>query len=462
MSNEPQPPEGGIKLLEGFEVLREATSPKVWSAGLQREQLLPGPSALEAVARRFDKEAKEQSPLGRPQFDLEEARKQWQRYLATRDSSQIELRALRRLCWDPEVAATTEFLHLIEGYNRPPSALMILGLLGVYHLLWGSRKDDLEHQVTKWLRDYRGYNPILLRLAEVDDEVVGPHAATRTAARHASDENESARTLLTQRGLALNTPYASAVAEALLNLALRKLERNPDLREVQHFCEKVIPADRDILPLQVFANAVKGLVRLTSSSPTDSALRDVVKNFTLLDSQLGDPRRHLARWDNMRLSSEAETVKGWLSEEDLKFFFDLIMEGQEDRHRRRDFWLRYVPRVRNSRVALGETDRQRLRLQLEDLKKRGRTYATLDDWSASAFVMDFGPVIVVEFSQTGNACSVHEAKVCREKIGDLQANRFYKARLKKPFNSPGWFRHDSVGRWMREVQQHLALFGVRE
>jgi hypothetical protein len=50
---------------------------------------------------------------------------------------------------------------------------MILGLLGVYHLLWKNRNNDLEQCTTKWLHDYRGYNQILLHLAEVADEVVG-------------------------------------------------------------------------------------------------------------------------------------------------------------------------------------------------------------------------------------------------------------------------------------------------
>jgi hypothetical protein len=149
-----------------------------------------------------------------------------------------------------------------------------------------------------------------------------------------------------------------------------------------------------------------------------------VKNFVLLESHLGDPRRHPGQWDNKGLSAEAETVKGWLSEEDLKFFFDLVMEGQEDRHRRREFWLRYVSRARDFRVAIGRADHQRLRTQLQDLRKRGRNYATLDDRDVSAFVMDFGPAVVVDFSVVG-ACVVYNAKTGREKIGDLSAGKFY-------------------------------------
>jgi hypothetical protein len=450
MQSQPQIPENTAKLLEGFNALREA-------AEKRPDPVLPKPVALEALAHQFRTEVL--PPSGPSLFDPEEARRQWQRYLSTQDQTQLERRAIRRLCWDPEIAATTEFLHLLEKYDRPLSAPMILGLLEAYHRLWRTQHSALERCVAKWLRDYQGYNQVLLHLAKVADEIVGQHAAALAAARYTANGKGNARTLLTQRGLALDTPYASAVAEAFLNLALRKLERTKGVQEIRFLCEELIPADRDLLPPETFTTAVKGVIKLASLNSSNPELRDVAKNFVLLEPRLGDPRRHPGRWDNNRLSPEAEIVKSWLSEEDLKFFFDLLMEGQEDRHNRRKFWLQYVHRVKNSRVAIGESDRQRLRLQLTELRKRGRTYASLEDWNASAFVMDFGSVIVVEFSQTNNSCSVHEAKTSQI---DLQTDRFSKSRLKKRPYSPGWFIHDAGGSWMIKVQQYLAQFGVRD
>lgn len=462
MSNESQPPDGLTKLLEGFMALRETASAKAWSTRFHNNQLLPGPSRLEAVARLLEAEGKQPVRTPPPRLDLEEAREQWQRYLTTQDPNQIEWRAVRRLCWDPEVAPTAKFLRLLEGSNRSPSAPMILGLLGVYHLLWDNEKGDLERCVTKWLQTYQGCHPLLHRLCERVDEVSGPHAAEYTA-RSAFENRRSVRSVVEQRGLALSTPYAFSAAGHLINAHLYMLERSRNLDQARYICEQLLPADRDLLLFrpEAFASAVKHLVALASKNQ-DPHLRNVVKDFVLREERLGDPRRHPGRWDNMGLSAEAATVTGWLSEEDLQFFFDLIMEGQEDKHHRREFWLRYVYRVRNSRVAIGEADRQRLRLQLSDLKKRGRAYATLDDWGASAFVMDFGPVIVVEFSQTGNACSVHEAASIRQRLGNFQADSFYKTGLKKRLRSPGWFRHDAEGHWRHEVRQYLARFGVRE
>src|SRR5581483_7468762 len=274
--------ESTTKLLEGFNILREAASPEAWRTP-HGSRLLPRPVALEALAHHFESEA-EALPLPQPSiFDPEEARRQWQRYLSTQDQTQLERRAVRRLCWDLEIAATTEFLHLLDKYDRLLSASMILGLLDVHHRLWMTQSSTLERCVAKWLRDYQGYNQVLLRLAKVADEVVGQQAAAQAAARCTSNGKGNARTLLTQRGLALDTPYASAVAEAFLNIALRKLECTKGIQEIRFLCEELIPADRDLLLPQTFATAVKGVIKLASLNSSKARMhqRDTGNSFSL-------------------------------------------------------------------------------------------------------------------------------------------------------------------------------------
>jgi len=460
MQNDQQTPENINKLLEGFETLRETTSSKIWNSGLHGGRLFSGPSRLESLAHQLAKEEEKPSLPRLSSIDSEEARRQWQHYLKTRDSSQVERRALRYLCWDAEIAATPSFLRLIAQPDRPPSAPMILGLLGVHHALWSTPNDTLERLIVKWLREYEGYNPAVRRLVAIADEVVGRDAAWR-ASRTAFEKGLTARQLLEDRGLMLQSAYAFVVASELLKANVQILERAGDLNRARYICDQLIPTDRDLLKPDTFAEAVKRLVAIAVRA-IDVQFQDVVKGFVLLEPRLGDPRRHASRWENVGLATEAELVRGWLAKEDLEFFFNLIMEGQEDRHHRRDFWLRYVQKAKDFRVAIGEADYQRLRMKLHDLQKRGRNYASLDDWEASAFIMDFGPVSVVEFSKAGNACSIHEAKISREKIGDFQRDKFYKTGLKKRPRSSGWFRHDQEGKWMWEVQQYLARFGIRE
>lgn len=263
MQNDQQTPESINKLLEGFETLRETTSSKVWSAGLYGGRLFSGPSRLESLAHQLAKEGEKLLSPKPPPIDPEEARKQWQHYLKTRDSSQIERRALRSLCWDTEVAATPTFLRLIAQPDRSPSAPMILGLLGVHHALWSTPNDTLERLIVKWLRGYEGYNPAVRRLVAIADEVVGRDAAWR-ASRTAFEKRLTARQLLEERGLTLQSAYAFTVAAELLKANVQILERTGDLTRARYICDRLIPTDRDLLKPDTFAEAVKRLVHRCS------------------------------------------------------------------------------------------------------------------------------------------------------------------------------------------------------
>src|SRR5581483_8047533 len=281
MQNDQQTPENINKLLEGFETLRETTSSKVWSAGLLGSRLFSGPSRLESLAHQFAKEEEKPSPSKPPPIDPEEARKQWQHYLKTRDASQIERRALRYLCWDTEVAATPTFLRLIAQPDRPPSAPMILGLLGVHHALWSTPNDTLERLIVKWLRGYEGYNPVVRHLVAIADEVVGRDAAWR-ASRTAFEKRLTSRQLLEERGLTLQSAYAFTVAAELLKANVQILERAGDLHRAHYICDQLIPTDRDLLKPDTFADAVKRLVTIAVRA-TDVQFQDVVKGFVLLE-----------------------------------------------------------------------------------------------------------------------------------------------------------------------------------
>jgi hypothetical protein len=447
----------------GFGTLQEAASPKMWNAGFRKGRLLPGPSAIEALARQLETVGDNSLNSIVPPGNQEEALRQWQHYLKTRDTSQFTKRARRCLCSVPTVARDPRFLTLLEQSGSAPTVSMIAALLGAYHALWDSRGENavFERRLTHWVHNYQGSYRPLRELTTIINEVVGPQAAP-LAARSAFHKQSSACHLLEERGLATNTPYASAIAGGILNACVRQLESTGNLNHARYICEQLIPADRGLIRDGAFFNTVKRLVTL-SANTTDFALRDVVKNFVLLDPKLGDPRRYPNRWDTLRLSKEAKIVAGWLSEEDLKFFFDLIMERQEDRHHRRNFWLRYVHRVGNSSVAIGQEDRDRLRSQLSDLKKRGRTYANLNTWDVSAFIMDFGKVIVVEFSRTGNACFFYKVDPDHKKIINLQAREFSLFNLKIPNRASERVIHDRNGNWMDKVQQHLAsIYQIRE
>lgn len=63
--------------------------------------------------------------------------------------------------------------------------------------------------------------------------------------------------------------------------------------------------------------------------------------LSVIVAWFGDPRLHAGRW--ARMQSHADTVRGWLTEQSLRQFFDVIDEVAPDRHwkYRRAFWRAY-------------------------------------------------------------------------------------------------------------------------
>ena len=76
---------------------------------------------------------------------------------------------------------------------------------------------------------------------------------------------------------------------------------------------------------------------------------------------------------------------------DIRFFFTEIIK--QDLHERKDFWLKYIGSIKDSRVAIGTTDRHRLR---NLLKEKERDFAECK--LKSTLTLDFGNHIAVEFT----------------------------------------------------------------
>jgi hypothetical protein len=151
------------------------------------------------------------------------------------------------------------------------------------------------------------------------------------------------------------------------------------------------------------------------------------------------------------------------------FFFESVLPKGEDPQGRKEFWLRYVPSIKRSRPLLCRADKERLRRDLREKGLKLDHAGTMDEWStASAFLLDFGPVLVIEFSETGNACYIYKQKDIEKVITDfwtlqpfaqrklrrkdLPHERIVHRQRKSPWHSGGW--EDSAA-------QLLAKFDIR-
>ena len=146
----------------------------------------------------------------------------------------------------------------------------------------------------------------------------------------------------------------------------------------------------------------------------DQAGRDLPDSIVsgLLDSDFGDPRvpPESPGWRHVRTHAPAAYAKFLenLIREDLTLFFAHAMNDDA----RRAFWLLYLKAIRRTVCVLGGTTFTSLKSQLAGAKGEvraalGRVRKFSGSASVSAFCLYFDHVVIVEFSDTGNAAYIY-------------------------------------------------------
>ncbi|WP_168226676.1 EH signature domain-containing protein [Rhodoferax sediminis] len=155
---------------------------------------------------------------------------------------------------------------------------------------------------------------------------------------------------------------------------------------------------------------------------------DKSEHQDLRDSSLhwiGNPWLKRTAWDaEVKYEPARQMVEGWLKRRLIKDFFELLAQDGGADLRRLNYWLKWEPQITDMWFVLG-TDAQRNRSEpFIELRKRmtGRGRVLVDNNSQNnAFVMRIGPLLVIEFGVTGNACYVFAASDFRT---NLEAESF--------------------------------------
>jgi hypothetical protein len=198
-------------------------------------------------------------------------------------------------------------------------------------------------------------------------------------------------------------------------------------------------------------------------------IRESVIRFVLNDSRLGDPRLPHNNLNWMGLGEAQRRIIEWLSQLDIVFFFESVLAPGNNPQGRKEFWLRYVPSIVRSRPLLSWKDKHRLQAILKQKGQELAHFGSMDDRStASAFLLDFGNLLAIEFSETGNACYLYRKAdidkvlpdfysskafaVMQLKRNDLHHQRIVHRQRKNTGHSGGW---------EEETAQLLARLGIR-
>jgi len=262
-------------------------------------------------------------------------------------------------------------------------------------------------------------------------------------------------------GLSATSQFGMAAAGELARLVA---ENRNALSAFDYAVGTFFPEDDALIEPARWGEVYHRLVSNTELT-SDANRRQALVDLALKTRGLDDPRLRLGQWQNVPPAAR-DIVMQWLSEEDLRFFFDLLMqEGRADPQRRRSFWLKYLDRAIRSRVVVGERDYTRLRPKLEAIQARGRTYARMkgagySNAYVSAFIMDFGEVTIVEFSKPNSACYIYENDP-RNPYLDFTQQVFDWNQLKNRQMGEYHSHVHPPENWHAEFKRVLAQHGVR-
>jgi len=170
--------------------------------------------------------------------------------------------------------------------------------------------------------------------------------------------------------------------------------------------------------VQDFHAAIAATV-LHPVTETTAEMPERLSKLVLADVRLGDPRlpSQAHNWRGLPPEARQRLVQ-WLSRADIAFFFDHVLPESKDQEERKAFWLRYVPRVLNSRPLLQEADALRLQPMLHQMPEQVVHFGAIDG-PASALVLDFGAVVVVQVNELSEACYSYSKRSFDHLVPDL-------------------------------------------
>lgn len=381
----------------------------------------------------------------------EEYVKQWKDFQEDQ-AKQLQRRAIRYLCWQPDVATSQPFQYFLDQNHVNLNARSLQGLVRSCHSHWSPEfaKSQVVIRVRDRLNKYGGTNALLSQWKEGSGVILGLKGAEEFGA----EMIETLRPIKQHCefwGIADETSaYVQVAVRYAAKVCRDQMDRVPGMR--QYLLEELLAWNGWVQ--NVFKEEISQTVLHLATTQSED-VRESVRRFVLNDARLGDPRHSRNRLNWVGVSEAEQRVIEWLSKLDIVFFFESVLPKGEDPQGRKEFWLQYVPSIKKSRPLLRREDKERLQRDLREKGLKLIDAGSMDEWStASAFLLDFGPLLVIEFSETGNACYMYRKNDVDKIIPDfwtskpfvqrqlrrkdLVEKRIVHRQRKSSWHGPGW------------------------
>lgn len=435
--------------------LREVFSLLQHAAKAESKVLQPEPPKLLELIHTLHRDRAVKPPRARP-----DVVPKWKSAIESGNFSPITLSDVRALFWEKEVALSNQFLeHLFQrkiNIRRSSIKGFVFALasrwdevldgklhLNQYqHVLSQLSKSDFLERITPYILDPAGHSrfaeQVIQKKVALSDLFTDIFGIVIPSSQYTSEVI----------GVISETAYAVALSDAR--------------KDREWFYEAILRHLGKGRLITCLGKIVRGI---ENSNAEDA--KEELKGFILSHLNLGDPRlpHFESNWDKGDAVTQA--IIEWLSQSDVNFFFELFFEAHADKQGRKRFWLPYAHLIRGTRVIVSQTDKKRLQRQLMDLdtKKVSKSiFGSLLDQNekATAFIMDFGAIKVVEFSLAGHACYYYDTKCDfrfndRTRFWDTQTFRESELKDKSKCSKP--LRH--VEGWESRFSNLLAGYGIR-
>src|SRR6266700_4000808 len=385
---------------------------------------------------------------------------QWNEVLVGRRSN-MESRAIRSLCWNPVIATDKAFQSFLVGTQYVPNAQSLKGMICSCHVRWSRELalSDAVRKIRDYLNRYSGRNRLLNKWKSSASMIIGLKAHDIMAGELVKSA-DGISGFCKRWGISIESSQLfQSAAEVASAFCLEQIDRIPECRG---FLFKELMPWSGWSP-NVLKNVMSRVILFPSRDNAD--LIDAIISLVRSDPRFGDPRLPHNGNNWIGMDEASRRMQEWLSAADITFFFETVLPKGTDPHGRKAFWLRYVGcRGLRSRPLLSNSDKFRLRDVLWKKGAKASDFGRLLDEDTSAFILDFGPIMAIEFSAVGNACYLYEKQAAAEIVPDIWTSLpFSKTELKRKSKiaTSQPITHDRQHRWKNEMERILARYGVR-
>lgn len=384
---------------------------------------------------------------------LREADEIWKRYLNTGEKpSPFDL---RYISWLPHITVTSRYLKFVKDEKSSLRSRelrgLIFGALAQLNVLKGNDEAlNLSREIFKVASEE--HRAVWERIEKYFLRPEGPSDAAQEIMAYCHTPREFVQKTAS---ISLESGDVYQVLQQGLSGLGKDMLLSPEEHRRKWAYEKILPTFGPVEKFRVLESCVLGLDHRTNPSA-----KQELKRFLLEDSSLGDPRLNSGGWVNASEKLKDRVVE-WLSSEDIRFFFDSIFQVHLDTQGRKGFWMDYASLVKRTRVLLSEYDRRKFShiLQREGYST-SPVIGSLIDYSrqvnGSVFLMDFGEIIVAEFSVPNNSCRIFKKEKNAEMGSDFWKATYTVSEIRDTKDS--WVH--SIN-WTSKFRTNLARLGIR-